>query len=530
MRIELLNTELFIKLNKLKEVSNPITLDRGMTPTPDGLLSTDIFGTTPKERKNRYSYIDLHTYFLQPLAFKQLHRLDSKIDALIAGTKKFIITKEGYLEENDAGETGIDWLYDNWEKIKFKRNQSTIRNERIDFFVRNKKDVIFTRYFIVEPAFYRDINLQNVGTGRPTLHEINVGSDQTNGSSYGKLLRLVSSLKSSGGFAFALNNTKYQIQLCMVDIYNYFKSRVEKKYGIIRKGVMGKTVDFGSRLVISAPHFDANSYNDLIVNSEYSGVPLGNCISNATPFFIGWLSGFFKREFEGQEHKYPVMDEKGEISYVELKNPAAYYNDDYCMKLMNKYIHSYEERFDKIEVPLADGTFRYMVFKGSTAKDTENNPQASGISQRYMTLTDLMFLAADDIYENRYGYITRYPFLTFQTIFPTKIRVLSTQKTQPMWINGKLHKFYPVIDPNTPKKTVPTQFIEVLMMSNVYLEKIGGDYDGDQVSIRTMFTQEANEECKRICDSIITCLNANGSNVRTSEKECIQTLYLLTRD
>ena len=127
MKLKLLDTELFIKANGLKEVSNPITLDRGSIPTNDGLLSTAIFGITPKERKMNYAYIDLQSYFLQPLAYKVLKRLDRRIDSIIGGTKKYKIDKSGEIVEDPNGETGIDWLYANWDKIKFKRNQSLVR-------------------------------------------------------------------------------------------------------------------------------------------------------------------------------------------------------------------------------------------------------------------------------------------------------------------------------------------------------------------------------------------------------------------
>ena len=263
MRIKLLNTELFIKANHLKEIRNPIILDRGSVPTSDGLLSTEIFGITPKERKTTYAYINLQGHFLQPLVYKQLKRLDGRIDALISGMNKFSIDKNGELVEDAEGNTGLEWLYENWEKIKWKRNNSRIRSERIDLLEKYTKDELFTKYFIVIPAFYRDINLQKLDSGKPSLHEINSGSDQTNGSSYSKLLRLTSTLKMGGSFAFALNNTKFQIQLCMVDIYNYFKSRIEKKFGIIRKGLLGKSVDYGSRLVISAPHINAEKYDEI---------------------------------------------------------------------------------------------------------------------------------------------------------------------------------------------------------------------------------------------------------------------------
>ena len=188
-----------IKVNKLKEVTNPVILDRGSVRTPDGLLSTEIFGVTPKERKETFAYIDLQTYFLHPLVYETLKRQDRRIDSIISGTKKFIIDNKGDIVEDPNGDTGIDWLYKNWEKIKFKRNNSDIRNERICMYESNSKKELFIRYFIVEPAYYRDINLQNAGAGKPSLHEINVGSDQIpNGSSYSKLLRLVTTLKSSG--------------------------------------------------------------------------------------------------------------------------------------------------------------------------------------------------------------------------------------------------------------------------------------------------------------------------------------------
>lgn len=524
MKIKLLNTELFIKANNLKEIKNPIILDRGSIPTPDGLLSTEIFGTTPKERKTTFAYIDLQGYYFQPLVYKELKKVDRRIDSIIGGTKKYIISKDGDLIEDQVnGSTGIDWLYNNWEKIKFKRNDSSIRSERIDLLENNTKDEIFTRYCIVLPAFYRDINLQHIGSGKPSLHEINVGSDQTNGSSYSKLLRLVVTVKSSGSFVFALNNTKYQIQLCLVDIYNYFKSRIEKKFGIIKKGIMGKSVDYGSRLVIAAPHFDTESFKDNIVNSKYCGLPLGSCISNATPFFIGWLANFFKREFEANANKYPAYDlENKKETFIQIKNPAAYYNDEYCEKLITKYIKSYSQRFDPIEIPTVDGRKCVIAFKGKNLDTGEE-------IYRHMTITDLMFLGAIDIYRDKHVIITRYPITTFQSLYPIKARPLTTQKTCNMEVRGKIYKFYPDIDITLSPDKIPNQFIEVLMMSNIFINTLGADYDGDQISVRTVFTQEANLECEKLMKDPTNFFSTNGTNVRTTTNEAIQTLYMITK-
>ena len=49
--------------------------------------------------------------------------------------------------------------------------------------------------------------------------------------------------------------------------------------------------------------------------------------------------------------------------------------------------------------------------------------------------------------------------------------------------------------------------------------------DGDQLSIKGVFSQEANAECDRIVRSKANILDINASNVRKSTNECIQTLY-----
>ena len=99
-----------------------------------------------------------------------------------------------------------------------------------------------------------------------------------------------------------------------------------------------------------------------------------------------------------------------------------------------------------------------------------------------------------------------------------------------MVVNGKSYKFYPVIDITLEPKDIPNKFIEVLMMSNVFLQTLGADYDGDQISVRTLFSQEANLEAERIMSSNMNFFNSAGSNVRATTNEAVQTIYALTKD
>mgnify|MGYP004421506103 CR=1 FL=1 len=55
------------------------------------------------------------------------------------------------------------------------------------------------------------------------------------------------------------------------------------------------------------------------------------------------------------------------------------------------------------------------------------------------------------------------------------------------------------------------------------------DYDGDQVTVKGVYSDEANAELMKIIDSRRNLLGLDGRAVRTSEKEAIQAMYSLTR-
>ena len=473
MKEVLLNVDKFIKLNQLEEITNPVMLDRSFAPTPDGILSTQIFGSSVKERRLTFAYIDLKCHVMQPLAYKTLKRVERRIESIIAGTSKFIIDKNGELiEDEEKGNTGTEWLYENWDKIKILKNESRIRGRRVDFLTKNKRDEIFQSKAIVCPAFYRDVNLQDNSKGRPSIHKIN--------GPYVKLIRLAS-LLDQGNFAFNLNNTRYQIQLTLVQLYEEFKARIEKKRGIIRQSLLGKSVDYGARVVISSGKFTTDTPSKMVTNFFHAGVPLTQCIAVFTPFFVGWIQQFFISELEKTGYKYPIVDKKTkELMYVEIKNPLVQFNDEKIHDMMKIFRSSPQQRFDTIMLETNDPEHPTveMRFKGKFTSDPNINvSDETGIMNRPFTLTDLFYLAAVDICKDKHIYITRYPVGDYFHSFPSKINVLSTTDTCTMNIDGEIYENYPTVDVNIPKTAIPQMFTEVVTMSNTRLAGLGGDYD-----------------------------------------------------
>ena len=112
-----LNVDKFIKANGIQEVTDPVFFIKDGIPTAKGLLSNEIFGITKEERANTFAYIDLHGWFLNPLAYKIWFRMDGKIKEIVHGTKKFSIDDHGHFVEDENGSNGVKFLKDNMDKI-----------------------------------------------------------------------------------------------------------------------------------------------------------------------------------------------------------------------------------------------------------------------------------------------------------------------------------------------------------------------------------------------------------------------------
>ena len=115
--IEQLDQARFIKVNDLKEITNPVMFNAGNGPSSDGLLSNEIFGITKDERSGIFAYIDLGEQFIEPYFYKIWLKIDKNLRAVIYETDTFRINSEGYLVQDDNGETGIKFLINNINKI-----------------------------------------------------------------------------------------------------------------------------------------------------------------------------------------------------------------------------------------------------------------------------------------------------------------------------------------------------------------------------------------------------------------------------
>ena len=107
LKMNLLDIDKFIKMNEIKEITNPVFFIRDGIPTPDGLLSNEIFGITKEQRSGTFGYIDLGGLFLHPLCYKMWVRMDSKIRNIVHETNTYSVDSSGNIVEDPNGETGV---------------------------------------------------------------------------------------------------------------------------------------------------------------------------------------------------------------------------------------------------------------------------------------------------------------------------------------------------------------------------------------------------------------------------------------
>lgn len=520
MKIDIIDVDEFVSINDLKEVTSPVIFQRGGIPDPDGLLSTRIFGSTIAERRETFAYIDLGGEFFHPAIYRALYAIFRNIDRIIDGTKFYKIDKDGHLIEDEGGESGIEFLYNNWKKINWGEKEvgsGKIRNERLDLINKTPKNLVFINKYPVLPVFYRDVKSDGAGSGGST-NELN--------NLYTTLIRHASSVRDKGMFDFTFHASHMQIQRAINDIYEYFKHKIERKNGLIRKYLMGKSVINSARSVITPTVYNAKSPSELLVNYEYSGVPIAQCCGLAYPFLLKGLLDWARDVFY---QKNNFFTQYGKV--VQLDNPESVLTDKFFEKMVSNFMKNPESRLDVIKLPVVGGGIATLRLTGFVPEKTNKDFDGVRSETRSMTVLDLLYVILSDILKDKYVLCTRYPLLDSFSIFVSKIRILTLDTTEVREISSIEYPFYPKIDLDMPKSEIPIHFIDSMRFCPAYLKGLDADFDGDQVTLKLLWTQEANAEAAKYIKSKLSFINTSGEMMRTNSiAEVIQSFYNMTKE
>lgn len=475
LAIEICDVNRYIRENDLKEVSNPMFFIKKGVPTPDGLLSNEIFGITKEDRQNTVAYINLNGTFLDPSCYKQLYKLDKNIKAIVHQTDTFSISPDGQIVPDEKGKTGVKFLKDNIDKIKFKSTGSIQRDLRIRYIEKNKNKMFIDKYLVI-PAYYRDVDTTQKG-------KTNIGSIN---KLYAKLISNAKALTSAKDMGF--DNTgavSGAIQETLLVIYDWFVGNtnnsitdpgtgISGKLGILRMANMSKTTDYSSRTVISSADLKVEFTEDIRVDLDHTLIPLAVVLANYKPFMLFHVKHFFENEFS-ELAKYPVRDKNGNKSYLTPKDIQIEFSDERIETEMKRFVSGYSNRFIPVQIHVEENDKPYYLqFKGRANMGNLATP-SDEFFNRDLTWCDVFYMAAVEVTKNKMILITRYPIESQYSQIPTGIEVGSTEKTEPVYFNDKYYRYYPKIRQSDIGKDTSGDFVDITIMSNLLIGGLGAD-------------------------------------------------------
>ena len=299
--ITILNIEQLVKEKKMVgPVSSPnLFLGKSQTFHPQGLFSEDLFGLDgSKERSERMSWIDLNCNIIHPFIYDIIKkRIDRKLPDLLAGNKTYDIDGDGKLVENKSGTgtiTGMNSYFKNIKKIKFREGEieasdddddvlPSDRNRIISMIYDNiQKDTFFIKRLIVISPDYRPYIVSEDGSA--DLDELN--------KTYRRIIELANQIKNVSGSLYDI--LSFSQQNLVYTIYEYVRSKLSKKHGIIRDNILGKRVDFSARSVITP--------NPKLMVGE-AGIPLRILCQVFEPYIIyGLLNSPYSNKIPQEFH------------------------------------------------------------------------------------------------------------------------------------------------------------------------------------------------------------------------------------
>lgn len=215
---------------------------------PDGLFSEKIFGYKgSREWREKFACIKLNNKIISPSVYDIFIRLNRNIKKIVEETAGFRIDETTkLLQLTDVNESAPYYgIYDfiaNYDKMVLTENINEDRKELIEFLNKNR-DKLFISYIPVIPPKFRPVNIMKL-TNEISLDQIN--------EFYLDIIRQVNNTPINMLSFQSIIRSNYisKIQMSVLALYEFVKSKLGKKHGYFRSAILGKRVDHSARGII----------------------------------------------------------------------------------------------------------------------------------------------------------------------------------------------------------------------------------------------------------------------------------------
>ena len=513
------------KLKALGQITSPdIHIPSSENFDPNGVFSTSIFGMQGStERMSSFGYIDLKMPILHPMIFDNIVSAKSLYKEIMSGSKYAIFNKETNLFEpsdSNDGSTGYDFFIKHINKVTLEDTGSGSRSKVIKL-LDLKRNQLTINKLIVIPAGLRDYNVNK--DGRAEMDEIN-----------GMYMNLVSSatfIPDNPLNATILDTVRYAMQLKVQEVYKYITNILYQKRGHINEKFIKRAIHGATRNVLTGLVHETTDITDpRFIRDDESYVGLYQ-LMKATPHQCSYnVRKFMSSIMPGINVDFNMVNPKT-LKSVTVKFNHKYYTNFNTYKGVNKLI-------DSLSSGIHDRILKYRDFHFGLVYESNKKvmflnsidqlPDGDDISNvRPMTIIDLLYLSCAEELDKSVGLITRYPVLNLGSVFPSKLRLKTTQRST-------------TIDYYLPDGTKVTTFnrwpdlksglFRTVSVTTSKLSLLGADFDGDTVSVTVAWSSEARAELLKRLSNPEHWLDLNGNLLYSGENDFNKLAMLVLTD
>lgn len=496
---------------------------------PDGLFSSEIFGNIGSEYRSRtFGIINLNIPILHPLIYRTVISLKGFYKQIAEGKVTAIFNpKTGEFEKNNTEEasTGYNFFFRHISELKFEKNESDSRSFQIDLFNKAlKEDTYLIDKLLVMPAGLRDYTVD--ANGKPQEDEVN--------SFYRKVLAQANIVDPT---AAKKNPELYDsvaagLQKICLELYEYIESLLDGK----NKLILGKWV---SRKIFNSTRNVISSYVEVARNVKdprrlgYNEVLVGlhQFARASAPKSLYEIKNNYIRDIFIENTTSAYLVNAKTLHREEVLN--SYIQKEYDLWTSSDGLEKVIASLGNVDVrnrPITLNKGKHylaLIYRDDKyfklVQDIDDVPEGWDRNKvRPVTLTEFIYMSLYKMDGQYPGFATRYPITGFGSIYPAMVRVTTTTDTDTLeeldsqWNpTGSKASNFPIND---------SEHFSTMVIHHSHLASLGGDFDGDMLSLTMTLSDEAVAEVKTYLSRKEYYVSDTGSFVFSNDTDILSAI------
>lgn len=511
---------------------------------PDGLFSTFTFGKLgDPSRKQRFAYIDIKVSVMHPIVYKALAQLRQLYVEILQGVSYASwdpIAKDFIKTDVSKGQTGYAFFLQYFDKLKFEERPSFDRQENITLVYKFRSKCMVDK-IVVLPAGYRDVEFES--NGRTTQDEIN--------EFYRKFIGVSNTVLGNplASNPELMNSTRVTLQRTFNDLYENIMARIDGKHKLLMGKVASRNIFNGTRNVFTPMEYGITylgGMGETGFNHSYMGI-YQTMVAYLPKTIHAIRTKYLPLIFTAPNQPARLVDKKS-LRPVNVNLKAQDYNLWLTPDGITKLIHmfglagtgldgaSVQDSLHGRPLEVA-GHYLGLIYKGPNMtyrfmQDIEELPETMNREDvTPITFTEFMYCSIVGALSDLPLFITRYPIEGTGSIYPSRVKIMSTVKYErrmEIKEHWKISEDEKDFAPCFPVSG--SALFQALSPNQAKTDGLTADFDGDTGSGNGLYSNNAIAENEAFFDSVNAYIGTDGNFMASVENATSRLLaHNLTR-